>query len=443
VNFTGKYAPVRLNEEAVEAADGAYGLWLVCEQLRRRGATITTPDDSEAVILASIYWPEQLYELAAVRGRYQGRTIVAGGINAWTTPGAAMALADRIYVGDGEAWDGRLEGPYILGGGAVGPVAPAVEPVRPMCYESETQLGVTAAIELSRGCPRRCLYCQYSWTRPWRVADEADAMAALAAVTARKVAPRTVDRARVPYYAALESESKRRRLKILGGETSIRGTLEDPASVGPLRRYRVGVDGLSERLRRMVGKPATTAEIVEACWIARRSGIKQFMLYMIWGLPTETDQDAAEFDDLLDQLAAGPLSGLGSVIGWNCFHPNAMTPMQWCASGTDRDTTKLREIIARRRAGTTYVHRPGLQSVPKMVRRMVALRATEAAAPIIKAYVRRPSVARETDLVRREFERVVGHDPCGAWPVEADLPWDRFISYDRDKLEKIHRRRWA
>jgi radical SAM superfamily enzyme YgiQ (UPF0313 family) len=66
---------------------------------------------------------------------------------------------------------------------------------------------------------------------------------------------------------------------------------------------RIGVDGLSERIRAAIGKRIASGELVDLC--RRLVGWqKQVRLFLVCGYPLETDDDWLEFSDVVKGLAA-------------------------------------------------------------------------------------------------------------------------------------------
>lgn len=127
--------------------------------------------------------------------------------------------------------------------------------------------------ELAIGCQRRCLFCNYTWTRK--------------------------------HVGALQSQSG--SAKSLWS-SSIESTifeldLDKPESWPSAAFATFGIDGLSERLRFMVNKPITNemigkflAGLPTAYGNAKAHKIKW---YQVVGYPTETETDWYEFRDLM------------------------------------------------------------------------------------------------------------------------------------------------
>jgi hypothetical protein len=129
--------------------------------------------------------------------------------------------------------------------------------------------------EASIGCPNKCLFCGYTWHR-------------------RYIGDGT-------YKAGAESMSSGNR------ERTVMDLLKLPPSQwqddGPLRI--VGLDGMSERLRRKANKPITR-EMFKTflSGLAEIASPHQVKLYCIVGYPTETDSDWLEFVDDLNAVDA-------------------------------------------------------------------------------------------------------------------------------------------
>ena len=92
----------------------------------------------------------------------------------------------------------------------------------------------------------------------------------------------------------------------------------------------------SDRLRRVINKNLTNDEIVDICGAVFDRGILTVKLYMMVGLPTETDEDLAEMITLVERikdrmLEAGKRFGrAGKIIpSLNGLVPKPNTPFQW------------------------------------------------------------------------------------------------------------------
>src|SRR5688500_18828071 len=94
----------------------------------------------------------------------------------------------------------------------------------------------------------------------------------------------------------------------------------------------------SDRLRKVINKNLTNDEIVDICGAVFDRGMLTVKLYLMVGLPTETDEDLAEMIVLVERikdrmLEAGRRFGrAGKIIpSLNGFVPKPNTPLQWDA----------------------------------------------------------------------------------------------------------------
>jgi hypothetical protein len=93
---------------------------------------------------------------------------------------------------------------------------------------------------------------------------------------------------------------------------------------------RVGIEGLSEKLRKSINKPYTNKQIVKAVEDAIKAGRKGLFMYMILDLPGEKIGDWLEFQDLLKQI--GKIPGADGFVlkpSPSVFLPTPHTPMQY------------------------------------------------------------------------------------------------------------------
>ena len=92
----------------------------------------------------------------------------------------------------------------------------------------------------------------------------------------------------------------------------------------------------SDRLRKVINKNLTNDEIVDICGAVFDRGMLTVKLYLMAGLPTETDEDLEEMVVLVERikdrmLEAGKRFGrAGKIIpALNGFVPKPNTPFQW------------------------------------------------------------------------------------------------------------------
>lgn len=142
------------------------------------------------------------------------------------------------------------------------------------------------------GCPNKCLFCHYSWSRKW-----------------------------------------------IGGDTYYQGELTMNRSVEVLwkdilnmtkkeGRVRTAIDGFSERLRFAYGKRITNQEIIDGInHIGSFGGTTVVMVYNISNMPGETEDDRQELYATVKK--ANPKHRVIVVFQSTPFRPSLLTPLQW------------------------------------------------------------------------------------------------------------------
>jgi len=201
-------------------------------------------------------------------------------------------------------------------------------------------------MEIMRGCTQGCRFCQAGyWYRPVREHDPKvvlDRMRRQVAETGFEeiglLSLSTADYSQVePLVYNLAECLQDQRVSI-----NLPSLRADAFSVGLAEAVsRVRKSGFtfapetgSDRLRRVINKTFTNAEMVRAAEAAFSRGWSLIKVYAMIGLPTETDADLEELARLAeDILAAGRrVTGGRKVqvkISVGCFVPKAWTPFQW------------------------------------------------------------------------------------------------------------------
>jgi radical SAM superfamily enzyme YgiQ (UPF0313 family) len=191
-----------------------------------------------------------------------------------------------------------------------------------------TELANMFLVEPERGCHRGCTYCvmRRSTNGGMRMV-EPERVKSLIPADARRiglVGAAVTDHPGLPEILRFIVDSGREV-----GISSLRADRLNDEIVGLLRRggYRTlttAADGSSERLREDIQRKTRERHLMRAAQLARAHGMQQLKLYMMLGLPGETDADIDELGRFALELAgaAGRL-----VLGIAPFVAKRKTPL--------------------------------------------------------------------------------------------------------------------
>ena len=116
---------------------------------------------------------------------------------------------------------------------------------------------------------------------------------------------------------------------------------------GGQRTMTIAPEAGTERLRRVINKPTTDEEVLDAARMAAQAGFARLKLYFMVGLPTETSEDVESIVDLVRQIADQHPS-LRMQASVSCYVPKPWTPFQWCPVAPEQDLVRK---LARIRKG--------------------------------------------------------------------------------------------
>lgn len=182
-------------------------------------------------------------------------------------------------------------------------------------------------IEVARGCQSKCAFCPIGWAGgTYREASKSALQTQLEEAAKRgrvKVNLFAPDYSSVSYVTDLDRFAESLGCKNSGLDARLDKAQNHMGKGGTVKRFSFGIEGLSDRLRKAIGKPLKYDKIVEVMRQLQGVTIKW---YVIIGLPGETDQDYDEFQEMCHAV----MSGHGTRLDVTLTHLQAVphTPLE-------------------------------------------------------------------------------------------------------------------
>ncbi|OGD17922.1 MAG: hypothetical protein A2W03_18010 [Candidatus Aminicenantes bacterium RBG_16_63_16] len=303
------------------------------------------------------------------------------------------------------------------------------------------------AIEVARGCPQRCRFCQatslyfpFRVMRPQTVVRKAGR--SLAATGFEDVSLSALSISDYPHLEpcvnALMDDLAGRRISL--SLSSLRpGGLSPSVIENILRVRKTGFtlvpEAGTDRLRRVINKHLTNEEILAAAGHAFSRGWKLLKLYYMAGLPTETEADLAGIVELTAEIVRLGRSLMHSApqinLSLSSFIPKPHTPFQWLPMDDERVLLEKQRYVRaglRRLSSVKVKEHPTATSVLEAVfsrgdRRLAAvLRRAWRSGARFDAWRDQFSFSRWEEAFAAEGLDYRHY--LGALPLEAPLPWD-------------------
>ncbi len=460
---------VRLAEKILKANSGGYDVVSVTPG---QAVPATGQDVVLMSFLASREYPNIFKALDSLRIPYRSvdRTeahplIVVGGA-AMFNPEPIADFVDVVFVGDGEepltyllptiakhtTREDRIQAVAELPGSYV-------PSRRKMVYESDGFLvkdmtGETSTIiphvtgqwmdapafkeqadeiELARGCNKSCFFCSITWRNPFRVRPEAETLAALAGNN--KMAFFAPNTGGVPYYSKVHDFSNRSSK----GDVTVDDfmPLPEPAP-GELtgHTFTFGIEGISPRLRQLVGKPISWAKIdaLQARLIA--GGAHRQQLYFIRSIPGETVDDWNDVRAFIERWHPHwKEHAVSTELQFTPLQKQPHTPLQWFEHRYNDESEKIvMQLLEEGRSeegGKVWVT-PSRRAASWLIDTVVECGGRQAGTFLWSVHKGLLRELKQDSFVGRGYERVRGVAlKCGIdmsavlaeRPLDARFPW--------------------
>jgi radical SAM superfamily enzyme YgiQ (UPF0313 family) len=230
----------------------------------------------------------------------------------------------------------RISRPYVRDPSATTTCSTVLTP--------HTAFGGSFLIEVGRGCPHGCRFCSAGFVyRPPRFRTEESLAQAIEQGLTRSDRIGLVGAAvsDVPGIDSLCRRFAGRDITI--SFSSLRADALGPELVDALRRSRVKTATIapeagSERLRRVINKGISEADVLHAAVALVARGIPNLKLYFMVGLPTETWEDVEAIVALVKRIkhtflkSSRTRRAIGTLtVSVSSFVPKPFTPFQWTA----------------------------------------------------------------------------------------------------------------
>ena len=217
-----------------------------------------------------------------------------------------------------------------------------------------TEFGAMYIIEVARGCGRHCRFCMAGYcfrvprVRPLEIlkegVDRAEKLGKKVGLMGAAISDYPEVDELVTY---IRSKDMRYSCASLRADSLTQAVVDGLADSGQ-KTITIAPETGSERLRRVINKGISEEHLQNAATLSAKSGIQHMRLYIMIGLPTETDEDIEAIVGLAERTQAH-MAEVGCkgrlTLSINSFIPKPFTPFQWMAMDNQKTVEKKLQYI--------------------------------------------------------------------------------------------------
>jgi hypothetical protein len=291
-------------------------------EMSRHGIKPAAIVDSD-FILVTMQDPRQWPYLKSLRGKYPGKKIIVGG-SASSAPFYIGLHCDCVVVGDGQAfiktliesgYESAESLPNVWVHGETRPVT--IDQGFPWNLPPIMGDNGHVNIFISRGCKKKCFFCQTGWAYDYQETNSPDyVLSQVQSCKGKKITYVSND---LGQYSGIDSLDRN-----ADGSYSVEYILKNKI-LPKARVVRLGVEGVSERIRETINKPIRNDDLYNLALALNRTG-KSVKFFMMAGFPFETAEDWEELKSFIMRYRRKEQKGT-LEISFSAWIPSPATPM--------------------------------------------------------------------------------------------------------------------
>ena len=344
---------INLIEACPDSDKGSIGVFYVKHHLEKAGHIVELNDTTKrGYDLEMLSAHHCLDFLRIIKMRKLAPIRIIGGHPMQNNPKPIISFADAVFIGEAEGIIGesinalekkgidelkKFPGWIISKNWRYGDKIPETVicdplPENPPYLNRPDTLSRAWYVEIARGCPFKCYYCElghstkfrkYSFEQIKKTLDLCDLS------KTKKINFYAPDEASHPDYKPLYDYLSQKGFLSAFSSMRLESVMKNNPPIKANQLIRIGIDGLTEETRIRINKKITNQMIVDYFTMLINNGHVQFKMFMMFGYSWEKLEDFKEFEKLMHMIKKIPLKkNISLRIKWTPFIPQPCTPLK-------------------------------------------------------------------------------------------------------------------